>query len=105
MKNHKVFQRLKNEEDNKKNISLNNRYNKNHLTIINNSDSNTLSAYSTMRTIDDLKRKYNHMNFQQKINLRNTYNKILKLKNRYKSRDNLKRKIIGTEPNQENISK
>ena len=105
MKNHKVCQRLKNEEDNKKNISLNNRYHKNHLTIINTSDSNTLSTFSTMRTIDDLKRKYNHMNFQQKINLRNTYNKILKLKNRYKSRDNLKRKIIGTEPNQENISK
>ena len=42
MKNHKVFHRLKNEEDNKKNISLNNRYHKNHLTIINNSDSNTL---------------------------------------------------------------
>ena len=105
MKNHKVFQRLKNEEDNKKNISLNNRYHKNHLTLINNSDSNTLSAYSTKRTIDDLKRKYNHMNFQQKINLRNTFNKILKLKNRYKSKDNLKRKIIGTEPNQENISK
>ena len=45
------------------------------------------------------------MNFHQKINLRNTLNKILKLKNRYKSKDNLKRKIIGTEPNQENISK
>ena len=49
MKNHKVFQRLKNEEDNKKNISLNNRYHKNHLTIINTSDSNTFSALSFPR--------------------------------------------------------
>ena len=67
--------------------------------IFNSSNSKTSSAISSIRKIQDLKRKYNNMNFQQKLHLKNTFNQILRLKNNYNSLDKFKSKTIDTEAN------
>ena len=78
----------KKNENNQRNMSFNNRYHKRNFTLINTFNPNAASTISTIRKIEDLKRKYNKMNFQQKLNLRNTYNKIQNLKEKYNSQDN-----------------
>lgn len=84
-----LFQKIIN-RNNHINMSLNDRYKKRNLILINSrnsTNSNTLSTYSTLKKIEDLKRKYNHMNFQQKMNLKNNYINIIKLKKKYFSKD------------------
>ena len=101
MENKTFFQKFN--ENNKGIMSSNDRYNKKNLIVINTSNSNS-SAFSNIVKIENLKKKYNRMNLQQKLNLKNTYNKILNLKKKYNSNDNLKK--INTEPsNKENVMK
>ncbi len=93
MENKTFFQKF---NENNKGINKN-------LIVINTSNSNS-SAFSNIVKIENLKKKYNRMNLQQKLNLKNTYNKILNLKKKYNSNDNLKK--INTEPsNKENVMK
>ena len=93
MENKTFFQKF---NENNKGINKN-------LILINTSNSNS-SAFSNIVKIENLKKKYNRMNLQQKLNLKNTYNKILNLKKKYNSNDNLKK--INTEPsNKENVMK
>ena len=102
MKGNIFLQKIRNENIHN-NMSMNDRYHRKNLILINSSNSNTISAFSTIRKIEDLKRKYNNMNFNQKLNLRNTFKKILNLKKKYNSIDNnFKKKTIDTEPNYEN---
>ena len=98
MDNKIFFQKIN--ENNKGNISLNDRYHNKNLLLINTSNINS-SSFSNVAKIENLKMKYNKMNLQQKLNLRNTYNKILNLKKKYNSKD----KVIKTEPNYNNIVK
>jgi hypothetical protein len=101
MENKTFFQKFN--ENNKGIMSSNDRYNNKNLILINTSNSNS-SAFSNIVKIENLKKKYNRMNLQQKLNLKNTYNKILNLKKKYNSNDNLKK--INTEPsNKENVMK
>ena len=101
MENKTFFQKFN--ENNKGIMSSNDRYNNKNLIVINTSNSNS-SAFSNIVKIENLKKKYNRMNLQQKLNLKNTYNKILNLKKKYNSNDNLKK--INTEPsNKENVMK
>ena len=101
MENKIFFQR--NNENNTGNMSTNDRYNNKNFILINTSNSNS-SAFSNIVKIENLKKKYNRMNLQQKLNLKNTYNKILNLKKKYNSNDKLKK--INTEPsNKENVMK
>ena len=101
MENKTFFQKFN--ENNKGIMSSNDRYNNKNLILINTSNSNS-SAFSNIVKIENLKKKYNRMNLQQKLNLKNTYNKILNLKKKYNSNDNLKK--INTEPsNKENVTK
>ena len=105
MDNKIFFQKMS--ENNRENISLNNRYNNKNFILINTLNSNS-SAFSSLAKFENLKKKYNRMNLQQKLNLRNTYNKILNLKTKYNTKvnnnnDNIQ-KII-TEPNDDNITK
>ena len=102
MENKIFFQ--KNNENNKGSISVNDRYNNKNFILINTSNSNS-SAFSNIVKIENLKKKYNRMNLQQKLNLRNTYNKILNLKKKYNSKDNNILKKINTEPNKDKIMK
>ena len=102
MKGNIFLQKIRNENIHN-NMSINDRYHRKNFILINNSNSNTISTFSTLRKIEDLKRKYNYMNFNQKMNLRNTFKKILNLKKKYNSIDNnFNKKIIDTEPNYEN---
>ena len=101
MKNNLFSKQIK-IENNYRNKSMNERYHKKNFILINSSNTKTLSTFSTLRKIEDLKRKYNHMNFQQKQNLRNTFNKILNLKKKYNSKDTYKSKTIETEKNYNN---
>ena len=94
-----IFYQKKINENNLRNISYNDRYKKRNLILINSSNSKTASTISSIRKIEDLKRKYNNMDFQQKLHLKNTFNKILRLKNKYNSLDKLKSKTIDTEAN------
>jgi len=101
MENKTFFQKFN--ENNKGIMSSNDRYNNKNLILINTSNSNS-SAFSNIVKIENLKKKYNRMNLQQKLNLKNTYNKILNLKKKYNSNDKLKK--INTEPsNKENVMK
>ena len=101
MENKTFFQKFN--ENNKGIMSSNDRYNNKNLILINTSNSNS-SAFSNIVKIENLKKKYNRMNLQQKLNLKNTYNKILNLKKKYNSNDNFKK--INTEPsNKENVMK
>ena len=101
MENKTFFQKFN--ENNKGIMSSNDRYNNKNLIVINTSNSNS-SAFSNIVKIENLKKKYNRMNLQQKLNLKNTYNKILNLKKKYNSNDKLKK--INTEPsNKENVMK
>ena len=105
MDNKIFFQKMS--ENNRENISLNNRYNNKNFILINTLNSNS-SAFSSLAKIENLKKKYNRMNLQQKLNLRNTYNKILNLKKKYNTKvnnnnDNIQ--MIITEPNNDNITK
>ena len=101
MENKTFFQKFN--ENNKGIMSSNDRYNNKNLIVINTSNSNS-SAFSNIVKIENLKKKYNRMNLQQKLNLKNTYNKILNLKKKYNSNDKLKK--INTEPsNKENVTK
>ena len=102
MENKIFFQ--KNNENNTGNISVNDRYNNKNFILINTSNSNS-SAFSNIVKIENLKKKYNRMNLQQKLNLKNTYNKILNLKKKYNSKDNNILKKINTEPNKDKIMK
>ena len=95
----KIFFQNKINENNLRNMSYNDRYQKRNLILINSSNSKTSSAISSIRKIQDLKRKYNNMNFQQKLHLKNTFNQILRLKNNYNSLDKFKSKTIDTEAN------
>ena len=79
MKGNIFLQKIRNENIHN-NMSINNRYHRKNFILINTSNSNTISTFSTIRKIEDLKRKYNYMNFNQKMNLRNTFKKILNLK-------------------------
>ena len=102
MKGNIFLQKIRNENIHN-NMSINNRYHRKNFILINTSNSNTISTFSTLRKIEDLKRKYNYMNFNQKMNLRNIFKKILNLKKKYNSIDNnFKKKTIDTEPNYEN---
>ena len=102
MKGNIFLQKIRNENIHN-NMSINDRYHRKNFILINSSNSNTISAFSTIRKIEDLKRKYNNMNFNQKLNLRNTFKKILNLKKKYNSMDNnFKKKTIDTEPNYDN---
>lgn len=83
MDNKIFFQKIN--ENNKGNISLNDRYHNKNLLLINTSNINS-SSFSNVAKIENLKMKYNKMNLQQKLNLRNTYNKILNLKKKYNSK-------------------
>jgi len=102
MENKIFFQ--KNNENNTGSISVNDRYNNKNFILINTSNSNS-SAFSNIVKIENLKKKYNRMNLQQKLNLKNTYNKILNLKKKYNSKDNNILKKINTEPNKDKIMK
>ena len=83
-------------------MSLNERYHKRNLTLINTSNSKTLSNFSTLRKIEDLKKKYINMNFQQKKNLKNIFKKITQLNNKYNSIESFKSKTLETETNYNN---
>ena len=101
MKDNIFFQKSKN-ENNHRNMSLNERYHKRNLTLINTSNSKTLSTFSTLRKIEDLKKKYINMNFQQKKNLKNIFKKITQLNNKYNSIESFKSKTLETETNYNN---
>ena len=98
MKDNIFFQKSKN-ENNHRNMSLNERYHKRNLTLIKTSNSKTLSTFSTLRKIEDLKKKYINMNFQQKKNLKSIFKKIKQLNNKYNSIESFKSKTLETEPN------
>ena len=85
-----IFYQKKINENNLRNISYNDRYKKRNLILINTSNSITASTISSIRKIEDLKRKYNNMDFQQKLHLKNTFNKILRLKSKNNSLGNSK---------------
>ena len=102
MENKTLFQKFI--ENNKGSMSLNNRYNNKNFILINTSNSNS-SAFSNNVKIENLKKKYNRMNLQQKLNLKNTYDKIMNLKKKYNSKENNNLKTINTEPNKDNVMK
>ena len=88
----------------KKAFTINNNTNKINLTIQNNKNNNTISGKNTksisiseaIKKIENLKNKYNKLNFQKQINSKFVYKKILKLKKKYFSENN---KVSNTENN------
>ena len=85
----------------KKAFTINNNINKINSTIQNNNivsgkNSKSISISEAIKKIENLKRKYNKLNFQKQINSKIVYKKILKLKEKYFNGNN---KVSNTENN------
>ena len=85
----------------KKAFTINNNTNKINYTIQNNNtvsgkNSKSISISEAIKKIENLKRKYNKLNFQKQINSKIVYKKILKLKEKYFSENN---KVSSAENN------
>ena len=99
-----------------RNLPLNERYLKKNFTLtkdsnitninsiynktISSKSSKSISISEAIKKIENLKKKYNKLNFKKQINSKIAYKKILRLKNKYFSENNKNNnKIINTENN------
>ena len=97
-----------------RNLPLNERYLKKNFTLtkdsnitninsiynktISSKSSKSMSISEAIKKIENLKKKYNKLNFEKQINSKIAYKKILRLKNKYFSENNKSNnKIINTE--------
>lgn len=99
----------------KKNITLTKDSNRTNINSIYNKtipskNSKSISISEAIKKIENLKKKYNKINFEKQINSKIVYKKILRLKNKYfsennKNNNNNNNKIINTENNTNNNNK